>query len=391
MSSARLLAGTAAGVASYERHLEIHGPPGEARHLIELVDRAGLRGRGGASFPTAVKMRAAARHRGPRTVLVNAAEGEPLSRKDRALLSRAPHLVLDGAIAAARAIEARQVIVAVRDDAASAIAAIDRAVSERNREPIRIDVRLVPPAYLAGQESALINHLEGGPMRPSTVPPLPVERGIGRRATLVQNPETLAQLALIDRGVMPSTALVTLAGAVAAGGVVEISQGVTVGELLDLKRVQAVLVGGFHGAWYSPTDAASVPLDDRTRAAGVVFALDRRACAPMEIARVISWLAGESAGQCGPCANGMPALARLLEYSVTHRAPAGARNYIDRWSGDLIRRGACHLPDGAVRFLRTGLAVFREEFAHHFRHGRCQRCALPSTLLRSTTQVRQAA
>jgi NADH:ubiquinone oxidoreductase subunit F (NADH-binding) len=378
---------------SLERHLETHGPAGETSDLIDVVERLGLRGRGGASFPTAVKMRAAARHRGPRTVLVNAAEGEPLSRKDRVLLAHAPHLVLDGALAAARAIDARQVIVAVRDDAPSAISAIDQA-AERRRKSVRIDVRPVPPAYLAGQESALINHLEGRPMRPSRVPPLPVERGIDRRATLVQNPETLAHLALIDRGEVPTTALVTVAGAVAMPGVVEISHDVSVGDVLGCAHPdewQGVLVGGFHGAWHRPADAATLPLDDRTRAAGVLFALDRRACAPMEIVRAIRWLANESAGQCGPCANGMPAIATLLERSVMRGASAGARRDIDRWSTDVVGRGACHLPDGAMRFLRTALTVFEEEFAHHFRHGRCGRCALPSTLLPMATPIQRAA
>jgi NADH:ubiquinone oxidoreductase subunit F (NADH-binding) len=111
----------------------------------------------------------------------------------------------------------------------------------------------------------------------------------------------------------------------------------------------------------------------------------------MEIVRAIRWLANQSAGQCGPCANGMPAIAALLERSVVHGAPAGARRDLDRWSTDMIGRGACHLPDGAMRFLRTALAVFADEFAHHFRHGRCKRCALPSTLLPTTAPLRRAA
>jgi NADH:ubiquinone oxidoreductase subunit F (NADH-binding) len=164
--------------------------------------------------------------------------------------------------------------------------------------------------------------------------------------------------------------------------------------LLDVSGatgLQAVLVGGFHGSWYGLEDAEQLPLDDRTRAAGVVFGLDRDACAPMEIVRAIRWLADQSAGQCGPCANGMPAIAALLERSVVHRASVGARAQLERWSADLIGRGACHLPDGAMRFLRTGLTLFAEEFADHFRHGRCERCALPSTLVPASAQLRAAA
>lgn len=396
MNGARLLAGTASGALLLGPHLELHGPAGERGDLIDMVERCGLRGRGGASFPTAVKLRAAAHHRGPRTVLVNAAEGEPLSGKDRVLLERAPHLVLDGALAAARAIDASRVVVAVREDAVLAIGAVTRAARERDLPARRVRITAVPGAYLAGQESALINHLEGRAMRPSTVPPLPAERGIGRRPTLVQNPETLAHVALIDRGVVPTTALVTLAGAVETPGVIEVEDGVTVGTLLRAtgahsERVQAVLVGGFHGIWCRAADANDLVLDDRTRAAGVVFALERRACAVMEIVRVVRWLARESAGQCGPCANGMPAIATLLERCVTHKAPARARAQLERWSTDVTGRGACHLPDGAMRFLRTGLNVFATEFTHHFRHGRCPRCADASTLLPAAPRRRRAA
>ena len=396
MSGPQLLAGTSRGAMSLERHLEVHGSTRGRDDLIDAVERVGLRGRGGASFPTAVKLRGAAKHRGPRTVLVNAAEGEPLSRKDRVLLERTPHLVLDGALAAARVIDAREVVVAIREDAVNAITAVNHAVDERGRKSTRIRVRTVPVAYLAGQESALINYLDRRPLRPSVVPPLPVERGLGRRPTLVQNAETLAHLALIDRGQTPSTALVTLASSHKQPAVFEVSEGITIDGLLSaagipMDSLQGVLVGGLHGTWHRAPDAADVVLDDRTRAAGVVFALDQHACAPMEIVRAIRWLADQSAGQCGPCANGMPAMASLLEQSVFQRAPSGVLAQVERWSGDLTGRGACHLPDGSMRFLRSGLSVFAKEFAMHFRQGRCQRCVAPPALVPADTRMRRAA
>ena len=413
MSAARLLAGTESGPLSLDGHLAVHGPARDRAGLLETVERSGLRGRGGASFPTAVKMHGAARHRGPRTVLVNGAEGEPLSAKDRVLMELAPHLVLDGALASARAIDARHVVVAVRGDATAAIDALHRAVGERGLRG-RVRVIPVPVAYLAGQEMALINHLEGGRLLPRTVPPLPVERGLSNRATLVQNPETLAHVALIDRHgpewfrqvgteAHPGTALLTVAGAVRDPGVLEIACGDPLATALaaaggTTEALHGVLVGGFHGTWIPGPDVNAVRLDDASLApygaglaAGVTVALGESACPAREIAAVMAWLAGQIAGQCGPCANGMPAIARLLEEVVSGTSPPGAREQLERWSGDLVGRGACHLPDGAVRFLASGLRVFGEDLAGHARRGPCPACRRPLTLMPVPTARRMAA
>jgi NADH:ubiquinone oxidoreductase subunit F (NADH-binding) len=295
MSGARLLRGTRVGAAlSLDHHLAVHGPmPSSPPDLIDAVDRAGLRGRGGASYPTALKLRAVADARGPRAVVVNAAEGEPMSAKDRTLLSRSPHLVLDGALAAADAVGARRIVLAVGDRPGRATAALAHAIAERGARGIT--VARVPAAYLAGEESALIRHLDGGPLKPTVVPPYPSERGLRRRPTLVQNPETLAHLALIARhgpawfrqaGTMtdPGTTLVTVSGAVAGRGVQEIAVGAALTAVLEraggaTEPLRAVLVGGYHGSWIGADAVAATTLDDdrlagrATLAAGVIVAL----------------------------------------------------------------------------------------------------------------------
>ncbi|HMJ35420.1 MAG TPA: hypothetical protein VK501_16040 [Baekduia sp.] len=199
MTPPRLLRGIdGQGALSLTEHGAIHGPmPETSTELIDVVERAGLRGRGGASFPTAIKLRAVAAGRGRRSVLVNAAEGEPMSAKDRTLLRLAPHLVLDGALAAAEIVGAARVVVAMPETSAEALVAVRDAVSERGARNIAVEP--VPVAYLAGEESALIRHLEGGPLKPTVVPPRPAQRGLRGRPTLVQNPETLAHLALVAR------------------------------------------------------------------------------------------------------------------------------------------------------------------------------------------------
>jgi NADH:ubiquinone oxidoreductase subunit F (NADH-binding) len=402
MSLPRLLAGVHADrPMSLGEHLALHGPsPPSGSQLIEQVERAGLRGRGGASFPAAVKLRSVAMRRGPRALLVNAAEGDPMSAKDRVLLASVPHLVLDGALAAAAAIGAGSVVVAIPDDAAAARSALERALRERGGARA-VSVADVPVAYLAGEETALIAFLDGRPLRPTTVPPRPFERGLRRRPTLVQNPETLAHLALIDRrgpawfrqvGTRdhPGSALVTVTGAVRLPGVQEIACGATLSSVLAtadaLEPLRAALVGGCHGVWIADDELESVTLDDVGLAtyggslgAGVIVALGQSACPAQELARAIRYLAEQSAGQCGPCRNGLPAIAELLAAAVAGRALPGARRQLDRWSRELPGRGACHLPDGAVRVLRSGMRVFAAELAAHER-GRCRACGRSPTL-----------
>lgn len=316
-----------------------------------------------------------------------------MSAKDRVLMQSTPHLVLDGAMAAAATIGARSVVIAIPGDAGATRDALQQAIGERaaNR---RLKVADVPVAYLAGEESALIAHLDGGPLKPTVVPPLPSERGLRRRPTLVQNPETLAHLALIARHgpewfrevgthAHPGSALLTVSGGVARPGVREIACGATLASVLDgaLEPVRAVLVGGCHGVWIAAEEIGAVTLDDIGLAphrgrlgAGVVVALGRSACPAQELARTIGYLARQSAGQCGPCRNGLPALADLLAAMVAGSAPHDARRRLERWSADLPGRGACHLPDGAVRLLESGLRVFAAELADHERDGPCLAC-----------------
>ena len=401
MSLPRLLAGVRRdGPLSLREHEQLHGRAREASpDLIDAVARSGLLGRGGASFPAALKMTEVARRRGPRSLLVNAAESEPMSHKDRALLQGNPHLVLDGAIAAAEAVAARSITIAVREDAIVARSALQHALNERPTRQ-RVTVAPVPFAHLSGQESALIRYLDGGPLKPTLVPPLPVERGLKRRPTLVQNAETLAHVALIHRHgpgwfrelgtpEHPGSTLVTLSGAGVEQGVYEIACGTPLRALLDrpAERLAAVLVGGYHGAWIPAGEIDSVTLDNASLSlqggslgAGVVVALGASACPVQELTATIAWLADESAGQCGPCSHGLPALADLLAAIAEGRAPEDAWARLLRWTADLPRRGACHLPDGAVRFLRTGMDVFAEELSEHQRLGPCRSCRRSTTL-----------
>jgi NADH:ubiquinone oxidoreductase subunit F (NADH-binding) len=394
----RLLAGlrpdgAAMILADHER---VHGllPRLAPIEIIERAERSGLRGRGGADFSTARKLRAVAERGRSTAVVVNGSETEPASRKDKLLLSRLPHLVLDGAVLAAQVVGSREVIVKVGEHQRDALTALDGAISMRHAEGVEIAVVGAPEGYVAGEESAVINWLNGGPPKPVLVPPRPFERGYRRRPTVILNPETLAQLALVARfgdswyrelgtDADPGSALVTISGAVAAPGVYELGFGTTMHDLLaaaggSTEPLRALLVGGYFGTWVDASRALRLRLareDLRgvgcTLGSGVLIALGESSCGLHESARVIDWLAAESAGQCGPCVYGLRAVAAAVQGLADGVAHARERDRIRRWVAEIRGRGACHHPDGAVRFVESALEVFSEEIATHA-HGRCR-------------------
>jgi len=365
--------------------------------LIDAVHRAGLRGKGGGAFPTGRKMGAVIAGGGRPVVVVNAAEGEPASGKDKLLLTRAPHLVVDGALAAAAAVGARDVFICVDRHAADALSSMSRALDERSAlEPTPVPVRLmaVPSHYVAGEESALVRWLDGGPAKPTVVPPRPFERGVGRRPTLIDNVETLAHVAHIARWgpdwfrstgtpSEPGSTLLTLSGAVARPGVYEAPLGASLGRILeragaDGSGLSAVLVGGYFGTWLTAEQAAAarVSCDDfgcfgGGLGCGVVVALPWGACGVSEAARVMSWLAASTAGQCGSCVHGLASLADATAAAARGRAPRDVALQLLRWADQVEGRGACRLPDGAARFLRSSLATFQQELDRHLRGGHC--------------------
>jgi NADH:ubiquinone oxidoreductase subunit F (NADH-binding) len=382
--------------ADLAAHLGRHGPVpycGGSARLIPEVRAAGLTGRGGAAFPVHRKLEAVTAGSGRAIVVGNAAEGEPASHKDEALLRLAPHLVLDGLQLAAEAVGAARAVLYVRRDL-RASTRLDVRISERERRRLdRIAVEIVsaPTRFLAGEESALASLISGGVAVPRFTPPRVFERGVDGRPTLVQNVETLAHLALIARygpgwfraaGTPdePGTMLCTLRQVDGSVTVTEAAIGTPVADLVHLGGSTALLVGGYHGAWIPSGQAAGLRLSNAAlrplgglTGAGVLAALPEGRCGLVETARVARYLALESAGQCGPCLNGLPAVATALAEvaGLTGRGPSPrVLADLNRWAGLVEGRGACHHPDGTVRFIRSGLRVFAAEVRQHER-GRC--------------------
>lgn len=379
---------------SLRGHMRRYGTTGDAvrgQELLAELEASGLTGRGGGGFPTAHKLRAVAGARRRPVVVVNAAESEPASGKDRALLRALPHLVLDGAVLAADAVGARDLTVAVSRKSVQERDVIAAALAERANERTdgRVKIRLaeVPSGFVSGEETALVRFLNGGPAKPTFIPPRPFERGVGGAPTLIQNVETLCHLALIARfgsawfrelGTTrePGSVLVTISGAVRRRGVHEFELGTPLSHLIDeaggaTGGISGLLVGGYFGSWVSAGAVEELRLLDADIPLGAraIVVLPNDTCALGEVTRVARYLAGESAGQCGPCVHGLDAIAGALERLVAGSADAGRQ--IRRWAGMVSGRGACRHPDGATQFVASALEVFADEIALHVRSGRC--------------------
>ncbi len=409
----RLLAGwtETGGPADLAAHRARYGPlprpagrSGRAA-LVDEVTRSGLRGRGGGAFPTGRKLAAVAAGRGPRVVVANGCEGDPASAKDRVLLRLAPHLVLDGLVLAAVAVGAGEALLCLPEAGAPGL---DAAVAQRADDPVAIRLVEVPARYVASEESALVHFLTSGDARPTVTPPRPAQRGVRGRPTLVDNVETLAHLALVARygagwfracgtEAAPGTALVTVGGAVQYPGVYETELGVPLGAVLEPaggvpEGGTAVLVGGLGGSWLPLPLATGIPFTpEDLRAAGALgggvtalTVLPARACGLAETARVLRYLAAESAGQCGPCMFGLPAIAGDLTALAAGRpAPLGGRVGLARLRRRLEvvpGRGACAHPDGAAALAASALTAFAEDLAAHAAGRRCPWTGVPTWL-----------
>ncbi len=390
------LVGAVGRGGSLAEHLQSYGPVpalGSGNTLADLAAAAGLTGRGGAAFPTDRKLAAVGAKR--RAVVVgNGAEGEPASAKDRTLLVVRPNLVLDGLQLAGEAVGARRLVLYLHRDA-ELVATLDRLIADRRR--LGLDRRYVevveaPHRFLAGEESALATKVSGGLALPRFTPPRVFEAGVRGAPTLVQNVETLAQLALLARyGVewfrSAGTAdeagtMLTTIHTVRGRQVLEAPLGEPLTALLQDPLTAggatgAVLVGGYHGAWLTVDRAREVRMANADLrplgaavGAGVLVGLPRSSCGLVETARVVRYLAGESAGQCGPCLNGLPAIAHGLDEIAGARPQQTTIANVRRWSGLVEGRGACHHPDGTVRLVRSALSVFSDEVDRHQR-GKC--------------------
>ncbi len=369
---------------SLAAHRSVHGELGSTglTPLLADLERVGLRGRGGAGFPFGRKLETTAQAHGRATVVVNLSEGEPASAKDAALALTAPHLALDGALTAARVLRAQEVHLVVPGADLQVRAAVERALAERPRDGVAYVVHRADESFVAGQANAVLELMAGRLNRPVTSWEPAAIRGHRGRPTLLSNGETFAQLGLLmlhgvhdylARGTAeePGTTLLTVHD---EGGkrVVEAAFGTAWKSVIETDALdRPVLIGGYHGTWAEPGRLRELTVSrdglgevGLTLGAGVVLLPE--GCPLRFAASIASYLASQSAGRCGPCRNGLPAVAEAFVRVVDG---IGGLAELDRLCGLVERRGACAHPDGTARMVRSALERFPAEIERHARGG----------------------
>jgi NADH:ubiquinone oxidoreductase subunit F (NADH-binding) len=404
------------GLGGSGTHLLSGPPPGSADGLaghlgrwgaLPVLDGAAIRallrtsaldGRGGGGFPLARKVETAWLTGGKPLLIINASESEPASRKDRTLCAERPHLVLDGAALLSTALGVVEVVIHLHRSPGSPATTLEAAVGERLLHGMpdpRWRLSAGPDRYVAGESSAVAGFVDGGEARPrfATVP-LAVQ-GPSGLPTVISNVETVAHLAVIARKgpeawsalgspSSPGSRLVTLTGAVSRPGqVLELSGPVTIGDVLVADGFTsppaAVLVGGFAGTWILGDEAWQTPFSrdalhcvDAQPGCGLIGVLPHGACALTETARIVRYLSGESAGQCGTCVAGLPRLADCCEALAEGSFRRRGIRKMTALADVVLGSGACGHPDAVVRLIRSTLRIFEDDVVRHLAGQPCR-------------------
>jgi len=387
---------TAGGYAGIRRALA-----GKPEDVIARVRAAGLSGRGGGAFPTADKWAlAAAQGPGPKYVIANGDEGDPGAFSDRTLLEGDPHAVLEGLMIAAYAVGASQGYVYTRGSYPTALHRLEVAIAFCRKRgylgsgifgsdfAFDIQVRKGSGAYICGEETALIATLEGGVPMPTSKPPLPAVSGYLGRPTVVNNVETLAAAAQVmaDDGAAPAadTKLLSLSGAVARAGVVEVPFGTPLREVVfglgggvaNGRAFKAVLVGGPDGGFLpealldTPVDFAALTAIGSMLGSGGLVVVDEATCM-VGLARYFErFEADASCGKCTPCRVGTVRLVERLDRIALGQAGPDEPDALRRLC-EVVREGSlCGLGRAAPNPVRSALDHFPDDFAAHLA-GRC--------------------
>lgn len=369
---------------------------------VTLVEASGLRGRGGAGFPSGVKMRAALSAPGaPKYVVVNADEGEPGTFKDRLIMERDPHLLVEGTLCAARAVGAARGYVYIRGEYARSIAQVTAAVGAARdagrfagvapdpAEKFDVEIKIGAGSYLCGEELTLLESLEGKRGHPRIKPPFPAEAGLFGRPTLVHNVETLAHLpAIFARGAAwyrgfgvpssPGTKIFNVSGDVLRPGSYETDLGVPLRDLVEGfagglppgRTFRAALLGGAAGTFVDaafldcPMDYDALRARGATLGSGAVIVLDDTRSVPGTLLWCLEFFAHESCGKCVPCRVGCRALERTLADALGRGtlSPELAGEMVARARG-MAASSLCPLGASPVLPLQSALERFPEAFA----------------------------
>ncbi len=377
--------------------------------IVDVITRSGLRGRGGAGFPTGRKWSLAREIDGPETVVIcNADEGDPGAYMDRTLLESNPHQILEGMIVCAHAVGARRGIIYLRAEYPLAVSTVSRAIEQARAAQLLgegilgseldfdIDVFQGSGAFVCGEETALIRSIEGFRGMPVHRPPYPVSSGLDGRPTVINNVKTFASVApIIQNGPewyrsmgtqsSPGTAVFSVVGSVVHPGLVEVPMGTTLrGLIFDLcggipkkKKFKAVQIGGPSGGYLSEENL-DIPIDfDALQRAGAMMGsggmvvMDEDACL-VDISRYfLDFTQKESCGKCTFCRIGTRHLLEIMERLTEGRGRDGDLELLQRLSEDVKSGSLCGLGKTAPNPVLTSLRYFFEDYEAHLKEKRC--------------------
>ena len=380
--------------------------------IIEEVKAAGLRGRGGAGFPTGLKWALAAESDGrEKTIICNADEGDPGAYMDRTILESNPHQVLEGIAICAHAVGAKNAIIYVRAEYPLAVKMVNHAILQAEElgllgnqilgSPfsLKIEVFQGSGAFVCGEETALIQSIEGRRGMPIYRPPFPVQKGLWGQPTVINNVKTFATVpVLMARGSerfreigtekSPGTAIFSVVGNVRHAGLVEIPMGVdlrtlifdTCGGIPNKKALKAVQIGGPSGGCL-PSDFLDTPIDfDSLAEAGAMMGsggmvvMDEDTCM-VDVARYfLDFTQNESCGKCTFCRVGTRHLLEILVRITKGEGREGDLETLETLSEDIKAGSLCGLGKTAPNPVLTSLRYFRDEYEAHIKEKRCPAC-----------------
>ncbi len=379
----------------------------EPKALIEEVKKSGLRGRGGAGFPTGMKWTFAnADPKFPKYLLCNADEGEPGTFKDRPILEKNPHLLIEGMAVSGHALKAQYGYIYLRGEYPHAGNVLNAAIKQAYEKgylgenimgkgvKFELTVHQGAGAYICGEETALIESLEGKRGQPRIKPPFPVNVGAFALPTVVNNVETLSNIPVImEIGAeayskigspdCPGPKLYSVSGHVQRPGVYELPMGTTLREIIYThaggirggKTLKAVIPGGISTPVLPPDkidcpmDFVSMPKHGSMLGSGAVMVFDESVCLVRVCLRAMRFFEHESCGKCTPCREGTGWLRRVLERIEKGRAEKDDIDIMSDIAGNILGKTFCPLGDGAATVVINFLKHFRPEFEEHLKGG----------------------
>lgn len=376
--------------------------------IVEEVKASGLRGRGGAGFPTGVKWGFLPKNGEPRFLLCNADEGEPGTFKDRMMMERAPHQLIEGLIVSAYAIQSLKSYIYIRGEYTESIQRVTQAIKEAYQRGYLgqnilgggfhhdMDVYMGAGAYICGEETAMISSLEGKKGYPKLKPPFPAVEGYLKKPTIVNNVETLAAvIPIVDRGASfyrqygteksPGTKLFSLSGNVVCPGNYELPLGYSMMDLIYKeggglrmnRRLKAVIPGGSSAAVLTAEEVERAHLDYESLSqlntmlgSGAVIVIDNSNCMVNLLRVILNFYHHESCGQCTPCREGTGWIYKIVKSIYSGQGRLQDIELITQIAENMMGRTICALADAAVLPTLSFIRKFRDEFEFYVREGR---------------------